>query len=67
MVEIIFRMLYQASPWPLDQHMSFGSSFVRFGKARHQLEGWDMGKHTEDVLFALFNGVDEEDLQQGEV
>ena len=55
-------MLYQAGLWPLDQHMSFGPSFVRFRKACHQLEGWDMGKHTEDVIFAFFDGIDEEDL-----
>ena len=26
-----------------------------------------MGKHIEDVIFSLLDGVNEEDLQQGEV
>lgn len=26
-----------------------------------------MGEHAENVLFSLFDGIDEEDLQQGKV
>ena len=26
-----------------------------------------MGKHDEDVIFSLFDGINKEDLQQGEV
>ena len=55
-------MLYQAGPRSPDQHMSLGPSFVQVKKARHQLEEWDMGEHTENVFFALFDGVNEEDL-----
>lgn len=47
--------------------MSLSSSFVRVRKTRHQLKGRNMGEHVEDVPFSLFNSVDEENLQQGEV
>ena len=42
--------------------MPFDSTLIRIGKTGHQLEGWDMGKHVEDIIFALLNSVDEEDL-----
>lgn len=42
--------------------MPFGSTLIRVEKTSHQLEEWDLGKHAEDILFALLNNVDEEDL-----
>ena len=42
--------------------MSLGPSFVQFKKTHHQLERRDMGEHAKDVIFALFDGVDEDDL-----
>ena len=42
--------------------MPFGSTLIQIGKIGHQLEGWDMGKHAEDILLALLNRIDEDDL-----
>ena len=47
--------------------MPFGSPFVQIRKVGHQLKRQNMGKHIEDVIFSLLDGVNEEDLQQGEV
>ena len=42
--------------------MSFGSPLVRIRETGHWLEGRNMGKHAEDIFFALLDSVDEENL-----
>ena len=41
-----------------------GSPLVRIRETAHRLKERNMGKHAEDIFFALLDSVDEENLSR---
>ena len=42
-------------------------AFARIWKARHQLEGRNVGREATPFILAHFDYVDEQDFQQGKI